>query len=345
MSPPREALHLELLRQWQEVARQWASGDQSGVDQKKTINVSLACSGGLDSVVLFHLLREIAETQPISLSVIYVHHGPAEQEGLSEYRLKAQVFVEELCAKWEVPFFTNTKELWPKASLRSEQELRDYRRETLLHLGKESLVLALAHHEEDLLETRMMRLIRGTSLDGLKAMKTWSKPWWRPLLQTSRKRLEELAQSRSWDHVEDPSNVELDPLRNWMRHSWLQELEERQPGAQQALKRSLQTIVQQLDNASSYEACFEGRRLKRQELLSRNLAEQRQIIALFLQKQEITQYGLSHINEALKRLDVIQKDLNFRLLKRIWRVDAEHVWCEPLKQAKLVNRSGHETSN
>jgi hypothetical protein len=57
-------------------------------------------------------------------------------------------------------------------------------------------------------------------------------------------------------------------------------------------------------------------------------SDKRRVLGAYLDQSGLRDYGLSHINELIKRLDVEQKVLTFRLLKKIWLANAKHIWCE-----------------
>src|SRR5688572_16125365 len=102
--------------------------------------VLVAFSGGVDSVVLLDLLWEWRRLLGFELALAHVHHGrggPAQ----TAYRRKASEFSARAAAKFEIPLLCNCefdsrgrmlKAVAPKAPLKSEAELRDFRRQSIL---------------------------------------------------------------------------------------------------------------------------------------------------------------------------------------------------------------------
>lgn len=287
----------------------------------------LGISGGLDSVVLLHAFSELAKKLSITFSVAHIHHGPGEKEQV-KYRERAQSFVKELCEHYGATFLTSDN--MPKEELKSEEQLRNFRRRELSHLmyENEANFIVLAHHRDDLLETRLIRLIRGTGATGFRAMQVEQDHWLRPMLSLSRSQIHGYAQERELRWLEDPSNENTQSLRNWLRKEWLPALENYRPGAIESVNRSFESIAESLSVESNYEHCYDDKGLLRSEFISLSSGEKKQVVAKFLRSRGLQDYSLSHVNELIKRLDVEKKDLTFRLLKRNWRANARHIWCE-----------------
>ena len=98
--------------------------------------------------------------------------------------------------------------------------------------------VALAHHADDLAETVLLHLLRGTGIRGLRGMARRRGRFVRPLLDEPRAALSAWATSRELTWVEDPSNASLGPLRNRLRHQIFPQLEDARPGAGAAIARS-----------------------------------------------------------------------------------------------------------
>jgi tRNA(Ile)-lysidine synthase len=103
-------------------------------------------------------------------------------------------------------------------------------------------VLALAHHRDDQAETFLLRALRASGPDGLAAMRGWrahGRGWlWRPLLETPRAELLSHAQRAGIHWIEDPSNADTTPDRNFLRHELLPLLQRRWPHASAGFARS-----------------------------------------------------------------------------------------------------------
>ena len=188
---------------------------------KKMKSMTVALSGGVDSVVLLHLLHQLQKRQNFTLKASHVHHG------LSKNADKWVKFCEKLCTKLSVTLDVHYIKLPQKKSLGIEGEARRLRYEKLLK-SKTDLVV-LAHHEDDQAETFLLQLIRGAGVKGLSSMAHFddSRRLWRPLLNTSRTDIESYAKKHQLKWIEDESNQNIDFDRNFIRSKVLPILKNR----------------------------------------------------------------------------------------------------------------------
>jgi tRNA(Ile)-lysidine synthase len=188
---------------------------------KKIKSMTVALSGGVDSVVLLHLLHQLQKRQNFTLKASHVHHG------LSKNADKWVKFCEKLCTKLSVPLDIHHIKLPQKKSLGIEGEARQLRYEKLLE--SKSDVVVLAHHEDDQAETFLLQLIRGAGVKGLSSMAHFddTRRLWRPLLNTSRIDIESYAKKHKLKWIEDESNQNIDFDRNFIRSKVLTILKNR----------------------------------------------------------------------------------------------------------------------
>ena len=188
---------------------------------KKIKSMTEALSGGVDSVVLLHLLHRLQKRQTFTLKASHVHHG------LSKNADKWVKFCEKLCTKLSVPLDVHRIKLPQKKSLGTEGEARQLRYEKLLQSQTDLVVLA--HHEDDQAETFLLQLIRGAGVKGLSSMAHFddSRRLWRPLLNTSRFDIESYAKKHKLKWIEDESNQNIDFDRNFIRSKVLPILKNR----------------------------------------------------------------------------------------------------------------------
>ena len=188
---------------------------------KKMKTMTVALSGGIDSVVLLHLLHQLQKTQTFTLKASHVHHG------LSKNADKWVSFCEKLCRKLSIPLDVNYVKLPQKKSLGIEGEARRLRYEKLLQSQTDLVVLA--HHEDDQAETFLLQLIRGAGVKGLSSMAHFdgTRRLWRPLLNASRIDIESYAKKYKLNWIEDESNQNIDFDRNFIRSKVLPILKNR----------------------------------------------------------------------------------------------------------------------
>ena len=188
---------------------------------KKIKSVTVALSGGVDSVVLLHILHQLQKTHHFTLKASHVHHG------LSKNADKWVKFCEKLCTKLSVPLDVHYIKLPQKKLLGIEGEARRLRYEKLLK--SQSDLVVLAHHEDDQAETFLLQLIRGAGVKGLSSMAHFddSRGLWRPLLNVTRIDIESYAKKHQLKWIEDESNLNIDFDRNFIRSKVLPILKNR----------------------------------------------------------------------------------------------------------------------
>ena len=188
---------------------------------KKIKSMTVALSGGVDSVVLLHLLHQLQKTRHFTLKASHVHHG------LSKNADKWVKFCEKLCAKLSISLDVYYIQLPQKKSLGIEGEARRLRYEKLLQTKTDLVVLA--HHEDDQAETFLLQLIRGAGVKGLSSMAHFddTRRLWRPLLNASRIDIERYAKKHKLKWIEDESNQNIDFDRNFIRYKVLPILKNR----------------------------------------------------------------------------------------------------------------------
>ena len=188
---------------------------------KKIKSMTVALSGGVDSVVLLHLLHQLQKKHRFTLKASHVHHG------LSKHADQWAKFCEALCRKWSIALEVYHIQLPKKKSLGIEGEARRLRYEKLLQ-AKTDLVV-LAHHEDDQAETFLLQLMRGAGVKGLSSMAHFDEDrhLWRPFLNTSRSDIERYAKQHKLKWIEDESNQNIAFDRNFIRSKVLPILKNR----------------------------------------------------------------------------------------------------------------------
>jgi len=199
-------------------------------------HVGVAVSGGVDSICLLHVLQSLPELA-LELTVCHLDHGLR-----GESRSDAE-FVREVCIRLELPYLSARLEVGSYARanhLSLEMAARELRYAELRRMVAErGLVrVALGHTRDDQVETVLLRILRGTGLEGLAGMAAAREGglFVRPLLGVSRAEILAYAADNGLDWVEDATNRETDILRNRVRHVLLPALRaEYNPGVDRAL--------------------------------------------------------------------------------------------------------------
>lgn len=290
-----------------------------GLEEK---DLYLSVSGGKDSMVLLYCFLELHKNwKPLNLYVFHIHHGLNEN---TVYRNEAKSLVKAISTEHQIPFITNEVQ---DVTLKSEEDFRNLRRQQWQKVKSENAVLVTAHHREDLFETRLHRLIRGTGVEGLLAMKDWDRERFRPFLDISVSSLSEYAQKHNISFVQDPTNLDISYFRNWLRHVLLPTLEGYQAGSVHAFTQSLENIAGLWQSEQGFlNTWIENEKIKRNAFLILDQSRQMQIVAEVLRMKNINQYRRSQIEEVLKLLDRGQNDYTFEMLGCYWHVSAQ--WVE-----------------
>lgn len=199
----------------------------------------VACSGGLDSMLLMHTLAAVCPPQ-VQLEVLHMNFQLRGEESDAD-----AAFVRAQSAA--LGLASRVLAVDPKEQGSSGKGIQEWARDTRYRwfrsLMGDADWLALAHHKDDLIETILMRIARGTPLGQLIGMEEFRDFLWRPFLSLSRPTLEREAMRERIRHREDSSNIKLIYSRNIIRHRILPELEALYPGVRQSLSHLAQDAL------------------------------------------------------------------------------------------------------
>lgn len=185
----------------------------------------LGLSGGIDSVCLFHLLKDLG----YELEAVHVHHGIRGMEADRD-----EAFVKELCRQEGVPLHSyhfDVPDISRQRRISQEEAGRQVRRQAFFEILEKTKAskIALAHHGNDRAETMLFHLCRGTGIKGLVTMKPVEGMFIRPLLWAERSEIEAYVKTKGYGFVEDGTNESLDYTRNRIRHQIVPIMEEINP--------------------------------------------------------------------------------------------------------------------
>ena len=287
--------------------------------------LAVALSGGLDSVVLLDLLIPISIEMQFSLSAIHVNHGiSANTDRWSE-------FCRDLCRSRNIPLEIAKLKIRREPGVSLEALARDERYRMFGKIKADYVVLA--QHLDDQAETLLLQLLRGAGVKGLGAMPVVrnlaqgngkkgsaasdeksgpsdDRPRiLRPLLDVSRREIENYARENGLQWVTDESNEDVSFDRNFLRHEFFPLLEKRFPSYRTTFLRASRhmaeasTLLDELAEADSRECIVPGklhiedlRKLsfpRARNLLRYNLAQQGAILPSTIKLEEILRQLLS----------------------------------------------------
>lgn len=186
-------------------------------------------SGGNDSMTMLHLLRRLREIWHFHLRVVHVNHGIRGAEADRDQRM-----VETVCTESNIPcsvYRYDVPELSVKWKLGTEETGRIVRRQAFdaeTHKCRKQYAVvrtALAHNKNDLAETMLHHLARGTGLRGLCSLKPVNGEVIRPLLCLERREIDDYIRECGIPSVLDSTNLEDEYTRNRIRRHLLPVME------------------------------------------------------------------------------------------------------------------------
>lgn len=201
-------------------------------------NILIGISGGPDSVCLFHVLRLLKEVLRFDLYASHINHMYRGKDAE-----KDENFVKELCKKNDIKLFILKKNA---ADYANENKITEEEagREIRYNFFKSNLSsldngkIAVGHNINDQAETVLQRIIRGTGIDGLKGMTFKNGNIIRPILNVSRKEIEDFLHDNGFKYCIDKTNNMPIYGRNKIRLELIPFLEEKyNPNIQETLIR------------------------------------------------------------------------------------------------------------
>jgi tRNA(Ile)-lysidine synthase len=174
----------------------------------------LTVSGGIDSVVLVELCHQAK----LQFGIAHCNFQLRDKESDDDEK-----FVQQLAHQYEVPFYTQrfeTKSFAHQNGISTQMAARDLRYKWFEQIRQDYAYdyILTAHHQDDLLETVLLNLTRGTGLAGLHGILPKNGFLVRPLLFATRDKIIFFLQERQLAWREDSSNITNDYLRNRLRH-------------------------------------------------------------------------------------------------------------------------------
>ena len=185
--------------------------------------VTVACSGGVDSVALLHFL-----SLKHKVKAAFFHHGTENSD-------KAEDFVEKLCEKMNVKLEVGRIAENKPNGLSKEEHWRNCRYD---YLSKFPYVVT-AHNLDDVVETWVWSSLHGTP----KLIPYERGNIRRPLLCTRKKHLVEWCTDHNVSWIEDLSNKDISYTRNFIRHEMMDDVLRVNPGIHKMLEKKLKEKI------------------------------------------------------------------------------------------------------
>lgn len=216
--------------------------------------VVVAVSGGPDSIALLHILHSIKERYGLYIHAVHLNHMLRGKEADEDTR-----YVEGFCERYNIPCtvkYVDINELSMQEGLSLEEAGRKARyelfRDTARRVG--ATKIALAHNMNDQAETVIMRIMRGTGLDGLAGIRPVREGLFiRPLLYTLRADIEKYCRDNKLDPRIDSTNLEPIYSRNKIRLELIPYIKANySPGIERSLSTMAELLREDKDFIDTY---------------------------------------------------------------------------------------------
>jgi tRNA(Ile)-lysidine synthase len=223
-------------------------------------SIAVAVSGGADSLALTLLLNQHCKNHNIRLVALTVDHGLREKSEKEAEQVKFWLAAQDI--DLHILTWIGHK---PNANIHDEARNARYRLMGQWCADNEVSHLFLAHHKQDQAETFLMRLFRGSGIDGLSAMKKVAEfptakttgdfpKIYRPLLDVNKSRLEDYLRQRGQEWIEDPSNENKKftrvQVRDLMQNSEIEGLNADRLSATAQRMRRVRSLLEELSKTA-----------------------------------------------------------------------------------------------
>lgn len=280
----------------------------------RNTSLVLGFSGGIDSMVLLHVLVRGLRLSPRRISAIHVNHQ------LSPRAAEWAAFCRRSCRELGVRLKVVTVAVKRGNSTEAAARVARYGAFAASGAG----IVVLAHNRDDQAETVLLQLLRGAGPRGLAAMPAFrlaapdSPAVLRPLLEVPRSIIAAYAAQHRLQWIEDDSNRDRAYLRNFLRHDVLPLLEDRLPGAGVTLARAARLQAEASDLLDALALADLGgvppsHRLPLAPLKSLPPHRARNILRYFLRSNDLLMPDAGHLEELLRQAVAARGDAAVRI--------------------------------
>ena len=290
------------------------------------LHYTVGLSGGVDSVVLLFLMSELRRIKDFKLSAIHVNHG------ISGNSDSWEKFCQDLCDELNVSLNVARLKVIkaPGQGLENTARISRYKEYAKL---KDSIIV-LAHHQDDLIETMLSQIMRGSNIHNIAGMSEImhknNQTFWRPLLSFSKEDIVRFAKMQNLLHIEDESNHDNKFLRNFIRNRVIPEFKGFDFNIKRKLLNSLNSIqnsVALIDELASDDLTFcldTKESLLIEKFRNLSVLRQRNLLASFIKLQklplpsqkELEEFRLQVLNAAPDRHPSLQLTNNKKVTRK-----------------------------
>ena len=245
--------------------------ERNGIPEKgKRVMVGL--SGGADSVSLLFSLNRLKNAYPLEVFAVHVNHQLRGEESVRDMQ-----YANDLCDELGIPFYCHTVDVKSYAlenKLGIEEAAREVRYNFFREFSFNNQIdyILTAHNKNDVAETILFHIIRGSGIAGLQGISRQRDNIIRPLLCFSREEIEQYCCENSISFVVDSTNNDINYSRNFIRHKIIPDIKKLNPSVVDALYRlsnSITSVNKMIDTYESFCTDMESRDLEDEFLFRR----------------------------------------------------------------------------
>ena len=314
---------------------------QRFIEEKDLFNLQdkilVALSGGADSVALLRILLSLGYTCECAHCNFHLRGWESDRD---------ESFVRQLCEEHSIPLHIthfDTSAYAKEHHLSIEMAARELRYEWFEQIRKKirALVIAVAHHRDDSVETFLLNLMRGAGINGMKGIPVKNGYIVRPLLSVSREGILDYLQAINQGYVTDSTNLEDEYMRNKIRLNILPLMKEVNPSVMETIQETTFRLsevasIYQQDRMESitHKVTFLSPELFRISLM--DILEDVAPISLLHEVLSPKGFNASQIRDIYRSLSSSQSGK--RLFTTEWEVlrDREYLWIQKRGANQLI---------
>lgn len=272
--------------------------------------IVLGLSGGPDSAGLAHVLKDLSVERDFWVVAAHLDHGLRPESHLDA------LCAENLAKRLDIPFRMKKENVGLLAKSRgiSIEEAGRRARYAFFEEVRSSLgasAIATAHHADDQVETFLLRIFRGSSVQGLGGIPPVRQRIIRPLARLTREEILDYVTRHEIEYRIDETNLDVRTDRNFIRNRLIPVIAERFPGFRSTIGRTVELIGQEEQFLDDLSAQLAGRSVSREgDALVLDVAALRDappalasrvvLLALYQLSGPETRWGRIHVQAALK---------------------------------------------
>ncbi len=266
--------------------------------------IVVGISGGPDSACLLDVLYKLKKKYDLEIIAAHVNYKLREKDSDKDEEL-VRILAKKYSLSIEIKKMSAVS--CQLSAVKSEDSLRAIRYNFFKTVCKKNKAdyIAVGHNLNDQAETVLLRILRGTGLRGLSAIKFRNNNIIRPLLNIPRKEILEYLRKKKVPYRIDKTNLEADFTRNKIRNELLPQLSKGyNPNIQEVLYKLSQSVADDYDFLNRYakEWLAMKKDLQVSELNNLHPAIQREVLRLMIEKHNpnLREIESAHIEEVLK---------------------------------------------